>query len=132
MARIRGRDTSPELLLRQHLWRKGHRYRLHRRDVPGTPDLCSKTRRVAVFVDGCFWHGCPLHYRAPSSRIEYWSAKLERNRARRVTVLANLKERGWKAVAVWECEVRADVMKAARRVSAAWKAGARDGARLNQ
>lgn len=119
MARIRGRDTQPELMLRRELWRAGHRYRVHRRDVPGTPDLCSKKLRLAVFVDGCFWHGCPKHYRQPSSRVEYWQGKLERNRRRREDVLAQLQGAGWAALAVWECEVHADVAKAARRVASA-------------
>ena len=119
MARIRGRDTRPELILRQQLWRAGHRYRVHRRDVPGTPDLCSKKLRLAVFVDGCFWHGCPKHYRQPSSRVDYWQGKLQRNQRRRTQVMEELRQSGWRALVVWECEVHADPAKAAQRVTAA-------------
>ncbi|HUR24947.1 MAG TPA: very short patch repair endonuclease [Candidatus Thermoplasmatota archaeon] len=123
MSRIRGKDTQPELLLRRELSAHGIRYRLHQRGVFGTPDLSHKGHRLAVFVDGCFWHGCPSHYRAPSSRNWYWSAKLKRNKVRRGLVLARLASEGWRAVQVWECEVHADVGLAASRVALALKSG---------
>ncbi len=123
MARIRGRDTVPEVLLRRRLWAAGLRYRLHQRGVMGTPDLSHKGRRLAVFVDGCFWHGCPQHYRAPSSRVEYWSAKLERNRRRRESVVKALAADGWRWAVVWECEIHDDLDGAAGRVMRRLRAG---------
>lgn len=122
MSRIRGSDTKPEIMVRRALWQAGLRYRLHASDVPGRPDVSSKTRRVAVFVDGCFWHGCPAHYRRPQSRQGYWDAKLARNRARRVDVRRRLKDRGWRYVEVWECQVAQ--IRCTERVVKAFKTGA--------
>src|SRR5215475_6215393 len=79
MARIRGAHTSPEVELRSLLWRSGLRYRLHVKALPGRPDLVLSRSRVAVFVDGCFWHGCPDHYVRPRSRTRFWAEKLSQN-----------------------------------------------------
>jgi len=105
MARVRSRDTSPELALRRALWSAGLRYRLHR-DLPGTPDLAFVRARLAVFVDGCFWHGCPRHYSAPATRSEFWAKKLRGNVDRDRRVEADLAVMGWKSVRIWEHEVR--------------------------
>jgi DNA mismatch endonuclease (patch repair protein) len=101
MARVRSKDTGPERLLRSALWRLGLRYRL-RLSLPGNPDLAFPGSRVAVFVDGCFWHGCPSHYRAPSSNVDFWSAKLERNRRRDEEVNLALSDLGWTVLRFWE------------------------------
>src|SRR5690554_5676106 len=95
MRRVRSRDTSCELLLRRELHRRGLRYSL-RRKLPGSPDVVFVAKRVAVFVDGCFWHGCLIHCRRPSGNAGYWNAKIERNMERDVRVNATLTAQGWR------------------------------------
>ena len=104
----RSQDTRPEMRVRQLLFRMGCRYRLHRQDLPGRPDVCFLSRRKAIFVHGCFWHqheslACPLKGR-PRSNLDYWTAKLERNVERDVSNQARLKDEGWQVLVVWECE----------------------------
>lgn len=108
MARVRGRDTKPELAVRNRLHALGYRYRLHDRKLPGSPDLVFAGRRKALFVHGCFWHmheGCTLA-RMPKSRLEFWRPKLEGNRARDAVKLEQLRALGWDVMVVWECELR--------------------------
>jgi len=107
MARVLSRDTKPELLVRHLLWGMGYRYRLHRADIRGKPDIAFIGRRKAVFVHGCFWHGhdCKRGARAPKANAEYWRGKIARNRARDVRTLAALDAVGWAALVVWECEL---------------------------
>lgn len=116
MAAIRGRDTRPELLLRKALWHlcRG-RYRL-RAKVVGRPDLSFPVLRVAVFVDGCFWHGCRHHYRAPGSNRRYWSQKVKVNVARDRRRTRELRRMGWLVLRLWEHSVVADPSRAARQV----------------
>ena len=108
MARIKGRDTGPERAVRRLLTGMGLRYRLQRRDLPGRPDLALGPRRVAVFVHGCFWHGhdCPRGSRKPKANAEFWAAKIARNRARDARSVDELAACGWRALVVWECELR--------------------------
>ncbi len=108
MSRVGQRNTAPEQTVRRLLWRRGYRYRLHPKDVPGRPDLAFKGRKVAVFVHGCFWHGhdCPRGSRKPKANAAYWSAKIARNRVRDADVEARLQLRGWTPVIVWECELK--------------------------
>ena len=119
MARVRGRDTKPERALRSRVWAVGIRYRTHDGTVPGRPDMSHKGKRVAVFVDGCFWHGCPTHYARPGSRQEFWDAKLAANRERRRIVLKELRNAHWRVVKVWECDIARDPARAAMKVTAA-------------
>ena len=107
MSRIRGKDTKPELVLRCGLHAKGLRYRLHRKDLPGRPDMVFPRFRAAVLVHGCFWHGhdCPL-FRLPATRREFWQAKIEGNRARDVRDHARLTAGGWRVLTIWECALR--------------------------
>ena len=107
MSRIRGRDTQPELVLRRGLHRRGLRYRLYRKDLPGKPDLVFTAARGVILVHGCFWHlhDCP-RFKWPETRQEFWRAKIERNRERDKTALADLKEAGWRVQVVWECALR--------------------------
>lgn len=105
MARIRGKDTSPEQVLRKELWKRGVRYRLKYKIGGIQPDLVLVGRRVAVFVDGCFWHGCPEHYVLPRSRQEFWQAKLAQNVARDIEQIRFLHGKGWTVLRVWEHEV---------------------------
>jgi DNA mismatch endonuclease (patch repair protein) len=106
MRRVKGRDTTPELTLRRLLWAVGVRgYRLNRKDLPGRPDLVISRERIAIFVDGCFWHGCPRCYRRPSSNRSYWDLKVDRNMRRDRSRRAKLKRLGWKVIRLWEHQV---------------------------
>jgi len=107
MSRIRSTHTGPELIVRQLSYALGYRHRLHRRDLPGTPDLVFPSRRKAMFVHGCFWHGhgCSRD-RAPTTNRAYWNAKRRRNKARDQGDQARLRAVGWKALVIWECELR--------------------------
>lgn len=116
MARIRARDTAPEVATRRALWAAGLRYRL-RPDLPGTPDLAFVGARLAVFVDGCFWHGCPQHYSFPATRQAFWAAKLRRNVDRDGAVDAGLGALGWTSLRLWEHDL-VDLAAAVRRVRA--------------
>jgi DNA mismatch endonuclease (patch repair protein) len=117
MSNIRSRNTKPELLLRRRLFASGLRYRV-RSNLPGNPDLVFPRARVAVFVDGCFWHSCPEHGTRPKSNQDYWAPKLERNRARAAEVNAALADAGWTVVRLWEHEVRGDLERAAGSIEA--------------
>jgi DNA mismatch endonuclease, patch repair protein len=111
MSRNRGRDTKPEVLLRKACWAVGLRYVLNAKLV-GRPDFVLPRYRVAVFVDGCFWHGCSTHYQAPAIRSEFWKAKIDRNRDRDSKVSALLVKDGWTVIRVWEHEIRQDLSRA--------------------
>lgn len=110
MRRVRGRDTGPERTVRRALRDLGFGYRLDGSALPGRPDIVMKGRRVALFVHGCFWHGhdCPRGARVPKSNTAYWTGKIARNRARDAAAVAALDALGWRAVIVWECELRGD------------------------
>lgn len=107
MSRIRGRDTKPERVVRQGLHARGYRYRLHRRDLPGTPDLVFPSRRAVIFVNGCFWHGhgCSMST-IPSTRREFWTTKIERTRTRDAEALKALTSAHWRCLTIWECVLR--------------------------
>lgn len=107
MRRVRATDTKPEMAVRSLLHRQGFRFRLHRRDLPGRPDIVLPRHCAAVFVHGCFWHGhgCSL-FRMPATRTEFWSAKIEGNRRRDAAAVAGLAQRGWRSLLVWECALR--------------------------
>jgi DNA mismatch endonuclease (patch repair protein) len=108
MSRVRGRDTGAERAVRRLLTDMGMRYRLNRRDLPGSPDIAFIGRRLAIFVHGCFWHGhdCPRGARAPKANADYWREKIERNRARDAAALDSLARMGWRSMVIWECELR--------------------------
>ena len=107
MSRIRGRDTKPELMLRLGLHARGLRFRLHRRDLPGCPDLVLARFTAVLFVHGCFWHGhgCPM-FKLPLTRAKFWATKIEANRARDTRALRRLAKSGWRTLIVWECALR--------------------------
>ena len=107
MRAVKGRDTKPEMAVRRLLHRMGYRYRLHRKDLPGKPDLVFGPRKKAIFVHGCFWHQHPSAScrgaRMPLTRNQYWRAKLKRNEERDERNLADLNRLGWDVMVVWEC-----------------------------
>jgi len=107
MSRIRGRDTRPELAVRKALHASGLRYRIHVRELPGRPDFVFPKYRVAVFVNGCFWHGhrCAL-FKTPATRTDFWLSKIERTCARDRENAAALLRSGWRIVTVWECALK--------------------------
>jgi DNA mismatch endonuclease (patch repair protein) len=109
MRRNKGRNTLPELRLRSALHAEGLRFRLHRRDLPGSPDVIFPAARLAVFVDGCYWHGCPLHATKPKTNESFWKTKLARNKERDLQVNSKLGNMGWRVLRFWEHEVRADL-----------------------
>lgn len=107
MRRIRSFDTKPELLVRRMLWTMGYRYRLHRVDLPGKPDIVFPSKKKIIFIHGCFWHQhgdtCPDSH-LPKSNQNYWLQKLRRNQTRDQDVLRALSAAGWNVLVVWECE----------------------------
>jgi DNA mismatch endonuclease, patch repair protein len=108
MRKIRHKDTRPEVAVRSLLHRLGYRFRLHREDLPGKPDLAFASRKKAIFVHGCFWHGhdCRAGRNRPTTNRHYWDRKLQRNLERDTRNIAELSAQGWTAMTVWECELR--------------------------
>lgn len=105
----KSKDTRPELLVRKLLHGLGYRFRIHRRDLPGKPDIAFIGRKKAIFIHGCFWHqhldeACPIS-RKPESNTEFWNAKFEKNRERDKRNARSLKELGWEVMTVWECDI---------------------------
>lgn len=107
MAAVRQKDTGPEMLVRRLLHRLGYRYRLHRRDLPGKPDIAFGPRKKVVFVHGCFWHGhgCSKG-KLPKSRLEYWAPKIEANIERDEKRVLELRNMGWESCVIWQCELK--------------------------
>lgn len=108
MARVKGRNTEPERLVRSLLHKMGYRFRLHRRDLPGSPDIVLPKHRKVIFVHGCFWHGhkgCRKASR-PSTNVDFWNNKIDKNMRRDTKVRKELKALGWKVLVLWECETR--------------------------
>lgn len=110
MRAVRSKDTAPEMRVRRLAHRLGYRYRLHRKDLPGKPDLAFPSRRKVIFVHGCWWHrhDCPHGRRLPATRREYWLPKLSGNRRRDRENRRRLEASGWEVLTVWECEVTDD------------------------
>ena len=110
MASVRSKDTKPEMRVRKTAHRMGYRYRLHRKDLPGKPDLVFSSRRIALFVHGCFWHGhpCKRGDRMPATNVDYWREKIARNQRRDTANRLLLRELGWTPVVVWECQTLDD------------------------
>jgi DNA mismatch endonuclease, patch repair protein len=118
MRRIRSKDMKPEMVVRSLVHSLGYRYRLHRRDLPGKPDLVFGPKKKIIFVHGCFWHGhddpnCVDGQRKPKSNLDYWLPKLDRNKSRDLRNQEELTLHGWSVLTVWECETR-DLNKLAK------------------
>ena len=105
MSAIRSKNTGPELAVRRIVWSMGVRYRIHDRSVFGTPDISNKSRGVAVFIDGCFWHGCGRCYREPRTNTGFWRDKIANNKRRRRRVASRLRSEGWSVLQFWEHSV---------------------------
>lgn len=122
MSRIRGKDTKPEIAVRSILHRLGYRFRLHRRDLPGNPDIVLPKHHTVILVHGCFWHrhkGCKYAY-TPKSRVDFWKKKFTENVERDKRNRKALRQEGWKVIVVWECELRDPdklVMRLSREIS---------------
>ena len=108
MRRVKSTDTAPEMMVRRLLTRMGVGYRLHRKDLPGKPDIVMPGRKLAIFVHGCFWHGhdCARGSRVPKANRDYWEAKVGRNRARDIEHRAALEALGWRVLVLWECGLK--------------------------
>lgn len=105
MSSIRSKNTKPELVIRRMLWSKGKRYRVHDPTVLGKPDITNRKRRIAVFIDGCFWHGCNRCYVEPKTNTEFWRAKIAANRKRRHLVRSALKNQKWTVLEFWQHDI---------------------------
>lgn len=116
MRKVRSKNTSAELAVRRLVYRLGYRYRLHRKELPGTPDLVFQGRKKVIFVHGCFWHAHQNCSRArmPESNRGYWEAKIGRNVSRDSDQIGLLQQEGWKVLVVWECELRDAAMLEAK------------------
>jgi DNA mismatch endonuclease (patch repair protein) len=119
MARVKGKDTKPELKVRRLAHALGYRFRLQRKDLPGTPDLTFPGRRKVIFVHGCFWHGhdCARGARKPKQNADYWAAKIAGNRDRDAKAVGALEAEGWAVLTLWECEMK-DADALAQRLKA--------------
>jgi len=116
MRRVKGKGTTPEKTVRRLLTRLGARYRLHRSDLPGKPDIVLPGRKLAIFVHGCFWHGhdCARGARVPKQNRDYWLGKVARNRARDEAAREALSAKGWRVETIWECELKDEAAATAR------------------
>lgn len=108
MRAVKGQDTAPEMTVRRLVYGMGYRYRLHRKDLPGKPDLVFPSRRKVVFVHGCFWHGhdCKRGARIPKTNRDYWEKKIDRNRRRDARHYEDLERTGWSVMVIWECQLK--------------------------
>ena len=126
MGRVRQTGTDVELRLRKALWNAGFRYRLRTVEtLPGRPDIVFVSRKMAVFVDGCFWHGCPVHGTKPKTNARFWDEKINRNRERDQQVDGKLAEAGWRVIRLWEHEVRKELPTCVRRIAFALQSAPR-------
>ncbi|HMO61073.1 MAG TPA: very short patch repair endonuclease [Ferruginibacter sp.] len=110
MQQIKSTNTKPELMVRQFLFGEGYRYRLHKKNLPGKPDIVLPKHKTIIFVHGCFWHGhsnCK-YYKVPGTRTEWWLNKINTNKANDKKAVKTLKENGWKIITLWECELKPD------------------------
>lgn len=120
MSQIKGKSTKPEMELRKALWRLGYRYRVRNR-LPGKPDLVFSSMKTVVFVDGCFWHKCPVHFVQPKTRAQFWLDKINGNVARDYRNNESLRSEGWQVIRIWEHEVKESLEDAVARVVEALK-----------
>ena len=115
MSQIKSKNTKPERAVKKLIWKKGYRYRIGH-GLAGKPDMVFPSYKVAVFIDGCFWHACPKHCRMPSSNVKYWKQKISGNKKRDKKNNRLLKKEGWKVVRVWEHEIKQNLEKTATHI----------------
>ncbi len=115
MSRIKSKNTKPEIQLRKEIWKRGIRYRINY-PIFGKPDLAFPNRKLAVFVDGCFWHKCPIHQRLPNTNKSYWQAKIEKNWTRDRVQEKKLKKKGWKILRFWEHDIKSNTNKCTEKI----------------
>ena len=106
MAKIKNKDTKPELIVRRYLYSRGYRYLKNVKGLPGTPDIVLRKYGIVIFIHGCFWHGHSIDGHLPHSNVEFWESKITRNRSRDERNKAILRQMGWKVMTVWECQLR--------------------------
>ncbi len=117
MSCIKGRDTKPEILLRKSLWHLGYRYSLNNNSLPGNPDLALKKYNVVIFVDGCFWHRCPKHFKQPANNAKFWRKKIQSNVDRDKKNNGLLKKQGWVVLRIWEHDIEKRITKITKRLA---------------
>ena len=107
MSKITGKDTKPELIIRKALFSEGYRYRLHRKDLPGKPDIVFTSRKKVIFINGCFWHGHNCKRATlPATNKDFWKKKIDGNKKRDKKNLSKLKSMGWKTLTIWQCKIK--------------------------
>ena len=112
MSRIAGKDTKPEMIIRKALFSEGYRYRLHRKDLPGNPDIVFPNHKKVIFINGCFWHGHNCKKAAlPTTNKSFWKKKLTGNKERDKRNLAKLKAMGWKSLVIWQCQIKKNTLE---------------------
>ena len=116
MSQIKSKDTTPEIAVRKLIWKKGYRYRIGH-GLMGKPDMVFPFYGIAVFIDGCFWHGCPKHCRMPSSNVSYWKQKIYGNKKRDKKINRQLKKEGWKVIRIWEHDIKKGSEKSVKRIT---------------
>lgn len=123
MSANKARNSKPELVLRKHLWQSNLKgYRLHYKGLPGRPDLVYLNRKVAVFINGCFWHRCPLcNPNTPKTNKEFWKVKFENNIKRDAKKKSELEALGWTVITIWECQIKRDVLNQVSNIQTALK-----------
>ncbi len=120
MAKIKSKDTKPELLVRRHLYHRGYRYRKNVRGLPGTPDIVLRKYGVAIFVHGCFWHGHETDGHIPRTRSAFWEQKIKRNQQRDKRSKEALKGMGWDVITIWECQLKPNIREQTLREVEYW------------
>lgn len=116
MSSIKSKNTIPEITIRKKLWKYGLRYRIHDKSVIGTPDITFRKKRIAIFVDGCFWHGCSNCYKEPKTNAKFWRNKISKNIERRKSVRSALQNSGWKVMEFWEHEIIDDNLSIQKKI----------------
>ena len=117
MRAIKGRDTKIEELFRKSLWRMGYRYRKNVASLYGKPDVVFTRKKIAIFIDSCFWHGCPYHCRMPHSNRAYWFRKIKRNKERDKEATKQLRKDGWKVLRFWEHSIHYNLAKCTKKIA---------------
>jgi DNA mismatch endonuclease (patch repair protein) len=120
MSNVKQKDTDIEKEVRKKLWSRGVRYRVNVENVLGKPDICHKGKKIAVFIDGCFWHGCPECDEMPDSNKEFWKEKIEYNQERREEVREKLQEKNWEVIEIWGHEVRNNCAAVVDKIEEIW------------